>query len=105
VAWNKGCYLGQEVVCKQDARGKPRLRTVSLAIETHDPPPAGSPVRAPGLGETVGEITSSATSVTGARAVAMARLKSGFATEDRMLEVLGCEARVASGPPRPAGSC
>jgi folate-binding protein YgfZ len=105
VAWNKGCYLGQEVVCKQDARGKPRWRLVSLSIETSDPPPAGSPVRVPGLDEAVGEVTSSAPSVTESRAVAMARLKSSIATEHGMLEVLGCEAKVASGPPRPAGSC
>jgi len=95
VAWNKGCYLGQEVVCKQEARGKPRWRLEPLSIETHDPPPRGSPVRAPGSGETVGEVTSSAPSVTESRVVAMARLKSSFGTESTTLDVLGCTAQVA----------
>jgi tRNA-modifying protein YgfZ len=33
IAWNKGCYLGQEVVCMQDMRGKVKhsLRTLSAA--------------------------------------------------------------------------
>jgi folate-binding protein YgfZ len=105
VAWNKGCYLGQEVVCKQAARGKPRWRLERLSIESHEPPPRGSPVRTPGSGETVGEVTSSAPSVTESRVVAMARLKSSFAREHGTLEVLGFRARVTSGPPGPAGSC
>lgn len=30
VSWSKGCYLGQEVVCMQDMRGKARRRVVGL---------------------------------------------------------------------------
>ena len=33
VDWNKGCYLGQEVVCMQDMRGKVRKRLVLLKAE------------------------------------------------------------------------
>jgi tRNA-modifying protein YgfZ len=105
VAWNKGCYLGQEVVCKQEARGQPRWRLERLSIEANEPPPRGSPVRAPGSGEPVGEVTSSAPSVTESRVVAMARLKTSFAREHGTLEVLGFRARVTGGPPGPAGSC
>jgi hypothetical protein len=31
VSWTKGCYLGQEVVCMQDMRGKVKRRLVALA--------------------------------------------------------------------------
>ncbi|HEY6079381.1 MAG TPA: tRNA-modifying protein YgfZ, partial [Polyangiaceae bacterium] len=31
VSWTKGCYLGQEVVCMQDMRGKVKRRLVPLA--------------------------------------------------------------------------
>jgi folate-binding protein YgfZ len=30
VSWTKGCYLGQEVVCMQDMRGKTKRRLVRL---------------------------------------------------------------------------
>ena len=30
VSWSKGCYLGQEVVCMQDMRGKVKRRLVRL---------------------------------------------------------------------------
>ncbi len=33
VDWSKGCYLGQEVVCMQDMRGKVRRRLMLLAFE------------------------------------------------------------------------
>lgn len=31
VSWTKGCYLGQEVVCMQDMRGKVKRRLVALS--------------------------------------------------------------------------
>lgn len=36
VAWSKGCYLGQEVVCMQDMRGKVKRRLVVLEGEGMD---------------------------------------------------------------------
>jgi folate-binding protein YgfZ len=32
VSWSKGCYLGQEVVCMQDMRGKVKRRLVALEV-------------------------------------------------------------------------
>ena len=32
IAWNKGCYLGQEAVFMQDARGKVKRRLVVLRV-------------------------------------------------------------------------
>lgn len=34
VSWTKGCYLGQEVVCMQDMRGKVKRRLVRLAFDS-----------------------------------------------------------------------
>ena len=42
VSWTKGCYLGQEVVCMQDMRGKLKRRIVTLAFDSRDPPAPGA---------------------------------------------------------------
>lgn len=75
VAWNKGCYLGQEVVCMQDMRGKVKRRLVSLRVEG----------ASPSVGEVVwagaaaaGEITSSVADQDGSTSLAMARVKSDY---------------------------
>jgi folate-binding protein YgfZ len=61
VSWTKGCYLGQEVVCMQDMRGKVKRRLVALsggagllsARAAEAPPPVLA-----GSGEAVGHVTS-----------------------------------------------
>jgi len=80
VSWSKGCYLGQEVVCMQDMRGKLKRRLVTLAVEGVAVPPAGEPVTstASGQAETVGEVTSAALSPLTGRAIALARLKAPY---------------------------
>jgi hypothetical protein len=80
VSWSKGCYLGQEVVCMQDMRGKLKRRLVALAVETAEVPAAGEPVTttANGSTETVGEVTSAAVSPLTGKAVALARLKAPY---------------------------
>ncbi|MBX3182088.1 MAG: hypothetical protein KIT72_10470 [Polyangiaceae bacterium] len=56
IDWQKGCYLGQEVVCMQDLRGKVRRALFPVAIDAAEPPAAGAEVRA---GEqVVGELRS-----------------------------------------------
>lgn len=72
VSWTKGCYLGQEVVCMQDMRGRVKRRLVRLDAE-------GPPAIAPGTpvtvdGETVGEVTSSCVSPDETRAMTLARV-------------------------------
>jgi tRNA-modifying protein YgfZ len=67
IAWNKGCYLGQEVVCMQDMRGKVKhsLRTLST-----DAPPHSELVGASVLTEAekvVGDVRSAAYDATGSR--------------------------------------
>jgi folate-binding protein YgfZ len=96
VSWTKGCYLGQEVVCMQDMRGKVKRRVVALALEGNEPPAVGSPVRADG--QDVGEVTSAAFSELGQRAVAQARIKAELADGAGSLSVGGVAATVAERP-------
>lgn len=56
VSWQKGCYLGQEVVFMQDARGKVKRRLVRLSSAEQGPLTVGASVTSLG-GEEVGTIT------------------------------------------------
>ncbi|HEX6271529.1 MAG TPA: folate-binding protein YgfZ [Polyangiaceae bacterium] len=58
IAWNKGCYLGQEAVFMQDARGKVKRRLVVLRVEGPATPPTGAAIERPDGGR-AGEVTSS----------------------------------------------
>lgn len=80
VSWTKGCYLGQEVVCMQDMRGKLKRRLVALAVDDAELPVAGAAVTSAASGgtETVGEVTSAALSPSTGKAVALARVKGPY---------------------------
>jgi folate-binding protein YgfZ len=80
VSWSKGCYLGQEVVCMQDMRGKLKRRLVALSVETAELPAAGALVMsmASGNPEAVGEVTSAALSPATGLALALARVKGPY---------------------------
>ncbi len=77
VSFKKGCYLGQEIVARMDARGHPKVRLVAIALEGPDArdehgtprqPVTGGPLFAPVDGkpdanaEPIGAITSSTVS-------------------------------------------
>jgi folate-binding protein YgfZ len=95
ISWKKGCYLGQEVVFMQDARGKLKRRLVSLSVDKGSPAP-GSELRSE-AGEVVGEITSVVPVRAGAVALGRVRaphfepgsrlLASGFSAEVRPVPV------------------
>ncbi len=84
VSWTKGCYLGQEVVCMQDMRGKVRRRVELLQIEGAGAIPAGTPIHASVQGldgrhdEEVGRVTSASFSDLAGSTVALATLKTKF---------------------------
>lgn len=61
VDWQKGCYLGQEVVCMQDMRGKVKKRLVLLRAESGEIESGAELTTA--AGEMVGLVTSSAGNV------------------------------------------
>jgi hypothetical protein len=93
ISWSKGCYLGQEVVCMQDMRGKLKRRLVALAIDDAPAPAIGAKVTA-GAGAEVGEVTSSVRA--DSRAWALARLKSPYFEGHESIWVEGHAARVAA---------
>lgn len=98
VSWSKGCYLGQEVVCMQDMRGKLKRRLVALEIEGTEPVPTGAEVRLRTDGKLAGQISTSA--VDAPRSLAFARLSAPFFEASEPLEVSGRSARIVG----PSGS-
>ncbi len=93
VSWNKGCYLGQEVVCMQDMRGKLKRRLVALSLgPSGELPQVGSPVTTTDGAEAVGEVTSVVRSPLTGTALALARIKSPFFEGKAALGVSGRQA-------------
>jgi tRNA-modifying protein YgfZ len=93
VSWSKGCYLGQEVVCMQDMRGRVKRRLVPLEVLGELEAP-GAEVRAPGEADPVGRVTSSASD--GERTFCMARLRAPFFDGSRALELAARPARIVA---------
>jgi folate-binding protein YgfZ len=98
VSWNKGCYLGQEVVCMQGMRGKVKRRLVSLVVQGSEPPQPGAHVVRAADGSAVGEVTASRFSVRLAKVVALARVHGAALDGAEALRVGASEARVVSRP-------
>lgn len=94
VSWTKGCYLGQEVVCMQDMRGKVKRRIVRLDVSGTDPFARGASVHSEG--QEVGELTSVAVGQSGV--LALARIRTPFDEPGKPLSVDGRAATV-----QPAG--
>lgn len=94
IAWEKGCYLGQEAVFMQDARGKVKRRLVVLRV-------GGTAELGPGLGierasgERVGEVTSGAGARTGER-YALGKVLAPDCEPGTELVVAGSPARVVA---------
>jgi folate-binding protein YgfZ len=87
VNFNKGCYLGQEIVERVRSRGAVHRFLVRLAMEGKEPPAPGAKIQAGGI--EVGEITSAAFSPGEGRVLAF-----GYVREPRAeLAVNGIRAR------------
>ncbi|MEZ4390720.1 MAG: folate-binding protein YgfZ [Polyangiales bacterium] len=82
VSFNKGCYLGQEVVCRLEMRGHVQKLLLRLRVDG-EVPAVGDAVRAEG-GE-VGVVTSAAAAPGGGAALAMVR----YAAAEKPLELCG----------------
>jgi tRNA-modifying protein YgfZ len=65
VSWSKGCYLGQEVVCMQEMRGKVRRNVVALTLD--QPVTEQLPLA---LKNSAGEVVGQCTSLFGTTALA-----------------------------------
>ena len=94
VSWTKGCYLGQEVVCMQDMRGKVKRRLVPLdgSVDVLAAPPSAEVLLD---GEVVGQVTSAPPHPAGARL--LASISTAALEAERPLQVLGQPVRVAVG--------
>lgn len=90
VSFNKGCYLGQEVVCRLEMRGHVVKKLVPLQI-AGDPPANGAEVRSAD-GKVLGAVSSSVANDAGA--VGLAMLRVDFAEPGTEVDVGGREATV-----------
>jgi folate-binding protein YgfZ len=97
VSFDKGCYLGQEVVCMLEMRGHVKRKLVPVVLDDGAPPPRGAPVTDE-TGAPVGEVTSAGTSPTLGKPVAMAMVKRAFAEAGKRLVVAGASGEVVERP-------
>jgi folate-binding protein YgfZ len=97
VSFDKGCYLGQEVVCMLEMRGHVKRKLVSIVLDGTEAPPRGAPV-ADGSGAAVGEVTSAALSPTLGVPIALAMVKRAQAVVGAEVVVGGAHAKVVDRP-------
>jgi folate-binding protein YgfZ len=97
VSFEKGCYLGQEVVCMLEMRGHVKRKLAPLVLEAAGVPAPGSSVTDL-AGEAVGEVSSAALSPTLGRVVAFAMVKRAQIQPSNVLLVGGARARVVDRP-------
>jgi len=84
VSFEKGCYLGQEVVCMLESRGKLSKRLVVLSVAGDTPPDVDANIVAED-GTEIGRVTSSV--VDGDSTLAFGYVKAAFAEGGRMLAI------------------
>jgi aminomethyltransferase len=87
VSFNKGCYLGQEIVERIRARGHVNRLLAKLLIEGSEAPPPGAKVDANGA--EAGEIASAAFSPALGKTVALAYLRAQYARPGAAFTVTG----------------
>jgi folate-binding protein YgfZ len=93
VSFNKGCYIGQEIVERIRAQGHVNKKLVKLQIEAAEPLPAGTKLTADAKDS--GEITSAVYSPSLGKVVALAYLRTPQATPGAVLKTeSGAEATV-----------
>jgi glycine cleavage system T protein len=73
LSFNKGCYVGQEIVERARSRGHVNWKLMGLIVESEVPPPAGEKLTRDG--REIGEVTSSCVSPTLSKTIAMAYLR------------------------------
>jgi len=94
IHFNKGCYLGQEIVERVRSRGQVHRKLVPLAIAAQEPPEPGTPVMAGDAA--AGETMSAAFSPALGKSIAFAFVRSEHAMPGTALTVGGAEAEVAA---------
>jgi folate-binding protein YgfZ len=95
--FDKGCYLGQEIVERIRSRGHVNRLLVRLALDTTEPPPGGARILA---GEKdIGAVTSSAFSPAEGRSLAFGYVRGGHERAGSRFLIGGSQAVVL--PPAP----
>ncbi len=97
VHFNKGCYLGQEIVERVRSRGGVHRFLVRLSIAGADAPAAGT--RITSEGKQVGEITSAAALPGGAGIAALGYLRLDAIPAGASLEAAGARVEIAARAP------
>jgi folate-binding protein YgfZ len=97
VHFNKGCYLGQEIVERVRSRGLVHRLLVRIAIEGTEPPPAGAEVTVEG--GAVGRISSAAFSPSAGRVLAFAFLRREVVDSPQPLRVGDASAELIAAKP------
>ena len=97
VSFDKGCYLGQEVVCMLQMRGHVKRKLAAVVIDSTEAPLAGAAVTDE-AGTAVGEVTSAAASPTLGKTVALAMIKRAQAEPGKGVVVAGARGEVVERP-------
>jgi tRNA-modifying protein YgfZ len=82
--FNKGCYIGQEIVERIHSRGHVNRLLVGIRIDAAEPPPSGAKLSADGA--EVGEITSAAFSPALRKVVALGYVRAQYAAPNTALK-------------------
>jgi aminomethyltransferase len=98
--FNKGCYIGQEIVERIRSRGHVNRLLVGLRIDATDAPGAGTKLSVDG--SEAGEITSAAFSPALGKVVALGYVRAQYAAPSTPLKAGDCYAEVA---PAPTAGC
>ncbi|MDA0710707.1 MAG: hypothetical protein O3B73_10915 [bacterium] len=96
VDFDKGCYIGQEVIAKMHFRGQPRRYLAGLRIKAHGSEDLGADVTVDG--KIVGRITSSVFSPSLSGVIALAILRRGSHEVGQRVRVGDAEAEVVQLP-------
>jgi hypothetical protein len=96
VSWDKGCYLGQEVVCMQDMRGRVKRRLAVLRVQGNQVPSEGAVVLAADSSDPVGAVRTAARTADGAALVFAALRAPYFDAPGRGLSVEGRPAEIVA---------
>jgi folate-binding protein YgfZ len=98
--FNKGCYIGQEIVERIRSRGHVNRLLVGLRIDATEAPAAGTKLSVDG--SEAGEITSAAFSPALGKVVALGYVRAQYAAPSTPLKAGDCHAEVA---PVPTAGC
>jgi folate-binding protein YgfZ len=97
VSFDKGCYLGQEVVCMLEMRGHVKRRLVAVVLDGAQPPSRGAVV-SDETGAVAGEVTSAADSPTLGHPLALAMLKRAYTEPGGRVVIAGVHGHVVERP-------